>query len=86
MNSSLRSLVAVTVGVMTLSVTTIAQAEGAKSASIGSVASNAGGDFGTRPVTLGVGLRLWQLSLDYAYQGSEVLGSGHRLGLTFTAR
>src|SRR2546426_191648 len=50
------------------------------------VASSAGGAFATRPVTLGVGLRLRQVSLDYAYEGSQLLGSQHRLGLTFTAR
>ncbi|OLD96189.1 MAG: hypothetical protein AUG79_03525 [Gemmatimonadetes bacterium 13_1_20CM_4_69_16] len=49
-------------------------------------ASSAGGAFATRPVTLGVGLRLRQVSLDYAYEGSQLLGSQHRLGLTFTAR
>src|SRR5205809_1964138 len=46
-------------------------------------ATRAGGDFATRPVTVGVGLRLRQVALDYAYQGSAVLGSQHRLGLTF---
>src|SRR3989441_8249467 len=50
------------------------------------VAASAGGAFATRPVTLGVGLRLRQVSLDYAYEGSQLLGSQHRLGLTFTAR
>jgi len=50
------------------------------------LASRAGGDFATRPVTVGVGLRVRQVALDYAYQGSAVLGSQHRLGLTFTAR
>src|SRR3989442_97730 len=50
------------------------------------VAASASGAFATRPVTLGVGLRLRQVSLDYAYEGSQVLGSQHRLGLTFTAR
>jgi hypothetical protein len=48
--------------------------------------SRAGGDFDARPVTFGLGLRFHQLSLDYAYQGSEVLSSQHRLGLTFTGR
>ena len=50
------------------------------------VASRAGGDFATRPVTLGVGLRFRQVALDYAYAGSELLGSQHRLGLTFADR
>ena len=50
------------------------------------LASRAGGDFATRPVTVGVGLRVRQVALDYAYQGSAVLASQHRLGLTFTAR
>ncbi|OLE69506.1 MAG: hypothetical protein AUG74_08580 [Bacteroidetes bacterium 13_1_20CM_4_60_6] len=45
--------------------------------------SRAGGDFDSRPVTLGLGLRFHQLSLDYAYQGAEVLSSQHRLGLTY---
>jgi hypothetical protein len=49
-------------------------------------ASRAGGAFDSRPVTLGLGLRFRQVSLDYAYQGSEVLSSQHRLGLTFTGR
>ena len=48
--------------------------------------SRAGGDFDQRPLTLGLGLRFHQVSLDYAYQGSEVLSSQHRLGLTFTGR
>lgn len=48
--------------------------------------SNAGGAFATRPVTLGAGLKLRQVSLDYAFEGSTVLGSQHRLGLTFTGR
>src|SRR5213595_3500414 len=50
------------------------------------VASRAGGDFETRPVTLGVGLKFRQVALDYAYAGSELLGSQHRLGLTFADR
>ena len=50
------------------------------------VASRAGGDFATRPVSLGVGLRFRQVALDYAYAGSELLGSQHRLGLTFADR
>ena len=45
--------------------------------------SRAGGDFDSRPLTLGLGLRFHQLSLDYAYQGAEVLSSQHRLGLTY---
>src|SRR5438477_544622 len=45
--------------------------------------SRAGGEFDSRPVTLGLGLRFHQLSLDYAYQGAEVLSSQHRLGLTY---
>ena len=48
--------------------------------------SRAGGDFDQRPLTLGLGLRFHQVSLDYAYQGSELLSSQHRLGLTFTGR
>ena len=48
--------------------------------------SRAGGDFDQRPLTLGLGLRFHQVSLDYAYQGSAVLSSQHRLGLTFTGR
>src|SRR6266702_354613 len=50
------------------------------------LASRAGGDFETRPVTLGVGLKFRQVALDYAYAGSELLGSQHRLGLTFADR
>src|SRR5207244_1847362 len=46
------------------------------------VASRAGGDFATRPVTLGVGLRLRQVALDYACAGAELLGSQPRRGLT----
>ncbi|HYT83892.1 MAG TPA: hypothetical protein VEK86_10590 [Gemmatimonadales bacterium] len=49
------------------------------------IAASAGGDFSARPVTLGAGLRVRPVSLDYAYQSSEILGSQHRLGLTFTA-
>src|SRR6266516_2669500 len=45
-----------------------------------------GGGIEQRPLTLGLGLRFHQVSLDYAYQGSEVLSSQHRLGLTFTGR
>src|SRR5437762_696234 len=37
--------------------------------------SRAGGDFDQRPLTLGLGLRFHQVSLDYAYQGAEVLSS-----------
>src|SRR2546430_16866050 len=34
--------------------------------------SRAGGDFDQRPLTLGLGVRFRQVSLDYAYQGSAV--------------
>jgi hypothetical protein len=50
------------------------------------VASGAGSDFATQAVAFGLGLRLRQVALDYAYQGSDVLGGQHRIGLTFTAR
>lgn len=47
------------------------------------MSSTAGGDFGTSALSVGGALRFRQVTLDYAYQGSEALGGMHRLGITY---
>ncbi len=41
------------------------------------------GSYATQALSFGGGLRYRELTLDYAYQGSDVFGSMHRLGVTF---
>lgn len=43
---------------------------------------SAGDDFAGDAVRLGGGVRLLGISLDYAFQGSDLLGDVHRIGLT----
>jgi len=44
--------------------------------------ASAGDSYATQAVSFGGGLRYHELKLDYAYQGSDVFGSMHRLGVT----
>lgn len=45
-------------------------------------ASGADADYGTKAISFGGGLVLGPLTLDYAYQGSNVFGTQQRLGVT----
>jgi hypothetical protein len=45
-------------------------------------APTGGGDFATGALSVGAGLRLRGVSLDYAYQPSDILGGVHRVGIT----
>jgi hypothetical protein len=46
------------------------------------LATSSGGTFAQRPVTFGGGLRWHWITIDYAYQSSDVLAGTHRIGLT----